>query len=91
MRLLDWLFRNRSTGRYTVAQLPNWPLGVWLAVSVVRWIAHPVGTVGTVLHVVATGALLVWAIDELVRGVNPWRRALGAATAAVVLAGLLSQ
>jgi hypothetical protein len=31
----------------------------------------------TVVTVVGTAALLVWAIDEIVRGVNPWRRALG--------------
>jgi hypothetical protein len=29
--------------------------------------------------VVATGSLIVWALDEVVRGVNPWRRFLGVA------------
>jgi hypothetical protein len=32
---------------------------------------------------VATGALVIWALDELIRGVNPWRRVLGG----VVLGG----
>jgi hypothetical protein len=27
---------------------------------------------------VATGAIVVWALDEVIRGVNPWRRLLGA-------------
>jgi len=40
--------------------------------------------------VVATGALLVGALDELARGVNPWRRILGGTVAAFVLAGLLA-
>jgi len=30
-----------------------------------------------VAKVVATGSLIVWSLDELVRGVNPWRRLLG--------------
>jgi hypothetical protein len=28
------------------------------------------------------GGLLIWAGDEIVRGVNPWRRCLGSAVAA---------
>jgi hypothetical protein len=26
---------------------------------------------------VASGAIIVWSLDEIVRGVNPWRRLLG--------------
>ena len=40
----------------------------------------------TVLDVIATGALLWWAVDEIVRGVNPFRRILGAV---VVVAELI--
>ncbi|MGA7385701.1 MAG: hypothetical protein WBW81_13720 [Methylocella sp.] len=29
--------------------------------------------------VIASGSLIVWALDEAVRGVNPWRRFLGVA------------
>jgi hypothetical protein len=36
---------------------------------------------------VAGVALAVWAVDEIVRGVNPWRRILGAAVLAVSAAG----
>jgi hypothetical protein len=32
----------------------------------------------TALELVGTTALAVWAVDEVVRGVNPWRRGLGA-------------
>lgn len=41
--------------------------------------------VGLALRVVATVALSWWAVDEIVRGVNPWRRLLGT----VVFAGLV--
>jgi hypothetical protein len=32
-----------------------------------------------VLTLAFKGALLIWAGEEIVRGVNPWRRCLGAA------------
>jgi hypothetical protein len=91
MGLVDWLFRDRRTGGYTVAQVPNWPLGVWLVATVLRLLLHPTGTAGRVLDVVGTGALLVWAVDEVVRGVNPWRRILGAVVGVAVVAGLLTR
>ena len=74
----DWMFRDRATGKYVVAQRPNAPLAVWLACLVVEWLAHPGGAWGTALRVLSAIALIVWAGDEVVRGVNPWRRLLGA-------------
>jgi hypothetical protein len=76
---LVWMFRNRKTGRITVVQFPNVALAVFLLASVVRLIVKPSGSAATVFDVVGTGALLVWALDELIRGVNPWRRMLGGA------------
>ncbi|WP_347336402.1 hypothetical protein [Bradyrhizobium stylosanthis] len=38
------------------------------------------------LMVAFKGGLLVWASDEILRGVNPWRRCLGTAVAFYVLA-----
>jgi hypothetical protein len=81
--VIDWLFRNRRTGGITIAQLPNLALGLFLAASVAGWALGSTGAVGTALGVVAGGALVWWAVDEVVRGVNPWRRILGA----IVLAG----
>lgn len=80
---VEWLFRDRTTGRLTIAQFPNAALGLFLVAATLRWLFDPAGSVGTVLDVVATGALIWWSVDELARGVNPWRRLLGAA----VLAG----
>jgi hypothetical protein len=89
--VIDWLFRNRQTGERTVGQLPNVPLLVWLVARLVQVVTQPDGTVNTALTVVATGSLLFWAGDELVRGVNPFRRMVGGAVLAVVLVGLASR
>ncbi len=89
--MIDWLFRNRRTGAVTVAQFPNPPLLVFLVAVVVRWALHPAGTAGTAVDVVATAALVVWAGDEIVRGVNPWRRLLGAGVLAGTVFGVLAR
>lgn len=87
--VLDWLFRDRTTGGYTVAQVPNAPLATFLVAAAVRAVASPAGAAGTALDVVAGVALAVWALAEVVRGVNPFRRLLGAGVLAVQVAGLL--
>jgi hypothetical protein len=81
--VIDWLFRNRRTGRITIAQAPNLALWLFIAAAVVRSLLDPSGGVRTALDGLATVALIWWAADEIGRGVNPWRRLLGGA----VLAG----
>jgi hypothetical protein len=83
---VNWLFRNRQTGEITIAQAPNPPLWVFLAAAIVQAIFRPTDGVGTALTVVARGALAIWAIDEVARGVNPFRRILGG----IVLAGIVA-
>ena len=83
---MNWLFRNRQTGEITVAQAPNAALIIFLVAALVQHAFNIHGTVGTGLAVVSTGALAVWSADELMRGVNPFRRLLGA----VVLAGIVA-
>jgi hypothetical protein len=73
----DWLLRNRRTGEITVAQLPNAPLLVWLAASVLQVWWNPRIADRDVLAVVSSGALAVWALFEIASGVNPFRRMLG--------------
>ncbi len=89
--MIDWLFRSRETGRITIAQFPNVPLGLWLVASAVQWMFHPSGTVDTGLTVLATAGLIWWAADELVRGVNPWRRFLGGVVLALQVAKLAAR
>jgi len=82
------MFLNRRTGRITVAQWPNISLSAFLAASIATRIAHPAGTAGTVLRAATIAALAVWAIDEMIRGVNPFRRLLGLAILAATVAGI---
>jgi hypothetical protein len=83
--VIDWALRDRRTGRIVVVQRPNTALTVWIAASVVLALSGRGGAWGLSLRVVATVALGWWAVDEVIRGVNPWRRLLGA----VVFAGLV--
>ncbi|MGO9877220.1 MAG: hypothetical protein ACLPVY_25860 [Acidimicrobiia bacterium] len=85
---VNWLFRNRRTGEITVFQRPNVALGIFLAASIASLLFDPSGRSGTVLRLIARGALGFWAADELLRGVNPFRRALGAVFVVWVLSSL---
>lgn len=85
-----WWFENRETGVITIAQFPNLPLWIALAAWVVRLVTD--GPIASAADVVIRVAVLWWAIDEIVRGVNPWRRVLGVGGVAwvawVVVGGL---
>lgn len=85
MKAVNWFFRNRHTGGITIAQFPNAPLWIFLGAWAVQQLADDSGDLGTVAGYVATGALGWWAVDEIARGVNPWRRTLGCAGAVVVV------
>lgn len=87
--VLRWLFEDRRTGRVVVAQWPNIPLWVWAAASAVNRLANPGGRWGTALSVIGTVALVLWSVDEIFRGVNPWRRVLGTVVLIFVAVGLL--
>ena len=73
-----WWLTSRTTGRITVAQVPNVALAVFGAAAIAGRLFDGHHGVSRVLSDVATGAIVVWSLDELVRGVNPWRRVLGA-------------
>jgi hypothetical protein len=84
-----WWFEDRRTGRIVVAQFPNWPiLGIGIA-----WVVRAVADRGSTVHDAASAAVTVlwiwWAGDELLRGVNPFRRVLGAGVLAWQLARLV--
>ena len=83
-RAARWLFCDRSSGRIVVAQWPNIPLWVFIVASAVRRVVDPQGTARTAVTAVATVALLWWAVDEIARGVNPFRRILGAVVLATM-------
>ncbi|MFP5326544.1 MAG: hypothetical protein ACLGHT_03565 [Acidimicrobiia bacterium] len=84
-RAFDWLFRDRRNGGITIWQFPNAPLFLYLVASAARLVLKPEGDAANALSVAATASLVWWAVDEVVRGVNPFRRLLGAAVLASVL------
>ena len=84
-RCVDWAFRSRETGKITVAQLPNVALVVFAACRIAQAVFSPHGSAGVVLHWAGSAALAWWALDELFRGVNPFRRFLGAAALSFLL------
>jgi hypothetical protein len=84
-RWVDWVFRSRATGRLTVVQMPNAALVVFAACRVAQAVFSPHGSAGVVLRVTGDAALAWWALDEVFRGVNPFRRFLGAAALSSLL------
>ena len=86
MRVFDWWFRDRRTGKIVVAQLPNLALWVFIVTVVLRAIVTG-GTPRTALDWIAAVALGWWALDEVLRGVNPWRRLLGLVVFGFVVVG----
>jgi hypothetical protein len=81
-----WFFRDRRTGRITIAQKPNAlsASSTALAVAELALRGRPARVAKCARRVVVTA----WAADELARGVNPWRRTLGASVLALQLRGL---
>jgi hypothetical protein len=83
----SWWFRS-SDGRLTLWQWPNPALCVWLVALVLGWLdlsaAH-----ATAVDGIRHGALLVWSLDEVVRGASPFRRTLGAVVLAAQIATLV--
>lgn len=82
--LFDRTFRDRD-GNIVIAQMPNLPLLVGLAATLLQLLL-PSGRLHTGLDLVAFGALFTWAWQELFEGVNYFRRSLGL----VVLVSLIA-
>lgn len=87
---IDWLFHNRQTGRTTVAQFPNVASWIFLASVPLRWAVPSDDWARTAVDGIGVAALAWWAIDEVLRGVNPWRRLLGVGGCVFVIAGVAS-
>jgi len=78
-RFLQWFFRSRETGAITIAQWPNFILWIVIVAGVLLWIWPSAGKASVALTIAVKGGLIIWGADEIFRGVNPWRRCLGAA------------
>jgi hypothetical protein len=76
-------------GRVVIGQFPNPALGVWVVATVVAWSGVVSEAGARTLADVGHGALIVWGLDELLRGASPIRRVFGAAVLGWQLLGLL--
>ncbi len=92
MRLLSfrWWFESRQTGRIVLGQFPNWPLFAIAAGYVLRLVVGESSDVYGIAGGAITALWLFWGADELIRGVNPSRRLLGAVVIAWQLTRLIS-
>jgi hypothetical protein len=73
--LFDKTFRDIE-GNVVIAQVPNLPLLVWLAATLLK-LTPTSNNISIVLDTIAFGALFTWAWQELFQGVNYFRRTLG--------------
>ena len=67
-----------------VAQWPNPSIAVWAIATVLGWMDVGGRSGEQLISGVACGALLVWSLDELLRGVSPIRRTMGAAVLVLI-------
>jgi len=76
-----------SDGRVIMYQRPNVPLIAWAVLTVISLLLN--GKTASVLSVVATSMLGIWALLEIFRGVNYFRRALGLLVMIFVIMSLI--
>lgn len=84
MNPVEWLFRNQHTGDIVMGQAPNAPISIFTVSAVAHWL-FPDDAVGRVAGGVSRAALAWWAVDEVLRGANPYRRLLGAGALVLLL------
>lgn len=89
VRSLRWLVRDQN-GDLTLIQWPNPALSVWLATIIAGWTGLLGAARNATLADIGHGALLAWALDELVRGASPIRKLLGAVVSVVQLVRLFN-
>ena len=89
--LFDWFFLDRRTGKILVVHVPNLAILLWMATVLARQLTVEGTTADTLLAWAGSFTLGWGAIDEVVRGVNPWRRVLGLAGCIAVIVGVISR
>lgn len=88
MTLFEWLFRNRRTGQITIGQWPNAAAKTTVVSGIVHWL-FPDDLVGKFARVISVGSLVIWALQELLGGVNPARRMNGLSSLVLLARRLL--
>jgi hypothetical protein len=74
-----------------VAHVPNLAILLWIATVVARRFVESGSTTDVLLTWAGYVTLGWWAIDEVIRGVNPWRRTLGLSGCIAVVVGVISR
>jgi hypothetical protein len=75
---IDWMFRSRLTGKLTAGQAPNGAALLWGGALVLERMLGRRRPAGRAFGTVGTVVLVAWALSEILEGVNPFRRLLGA-------------
>lgn len=71
----DQIFRD-DQGNIVIAQPPNLSLATWMGASLLKLVVSE-GPAHIGLDIVASIALVIWAMQEIFDGVNYFRRGLG--------------
>lgn len=83
MRVWDKVWRD-DRGRIIIWQNPNPPLYIWAGATILAKLIQN-GVLHNLFEATAFIALLVWSLLEILRGVNIFRRVLGAVVLIVSL------
>ena len=77
-----------KNGHFVVAQVPNVPIVIW-AVSIALNKLVQDQTVSTIISSIGTVSLTVWAMLEIISGVNLFRKILGSVVLAYIVYSLV--
>jgi hypothetical protein len=83
--LWDRIWRDR-TGRVVIYQNPNPVLIAWVVLTIASIVTN--GMLSNVLWYVALALLAIWALLEIFKGVNYFRRAIGVIVVLLIVAAL---
>lgn len=78
-----------SNGKIVIGQWPNVWLIVWMIALMVSWFLPP-GKLTNALGLISFVALVVWALLEIFKGVNYFRRFLGLVILAMLITNRVS-
>jgi hypothetical protein len=85
--LWDRIWKN-DQGHIVIWQMPNPWLIAWVAATFIAILLNT-GTVADVLSWAGSAALIIWALLEITKGVDYFRRALGLLVLVYAVAGLI--
>jgi hypothetical protein len=74
--LWNRIWKDRQ-GHVVIWQMPNWFLVGWAVLTFITLFMSSKSHLGDILTWIAEISLIIWALLELFRGVNYFRRALG--------------